>query len=116
QIHLDPIDEQGLEPLTQPVSMGQERGELYDMVSTQPLIDDNTKARILVAVMTKDGTSWFVKMTGDDESVRQQKPAFIAFLQSLNFEAIAAPPQAPPRFTSTNDKGAPRNAAQEKPE
>jgi hypothetical protein len=116
QIRLDPIDEQELGPLTEPVAMGREQGALYDMTSTQPLIDDKTKARILVAVMTKDDTSWFVKMTGDDELVGQQKPFFVAFLQSLNIEAIAAPAQAPPRFTSTNIKAGPRNAAEEKPE
>jgi hypothetical protein len=116
QIQLDPIDEPALGSLAETIALGRERGELYDMVSRQPLIDDKAKARILVAVVTKDAMTWFVKMTGDEEQVQREKPAFLAFLQSLNLEAIAAPSLTPSRFTSTNVKEGPRNSAQEKPE
>jgi hypothetical protein len=39
----------------------------------------------------RDDTAWFFKMTGDADLVEKQKPAFVSFLQSLQFGAPAAP-------------------------
>ena len=116
QIHLPAVEAEALDKLADKVSVGSTPGDLYDMVSAEPLPDNKAKSRILVAAVDTENTTWIVKMSGDDESVQQQKPAFLSFLQSLNFEALAAQPQAPTRFTSTNVKQVPRTASEAKPQ
>ncbi|MCI0746018.1 MAG: hypothetical protein L0Y58_11480 [Verrucomicrobia subdivision 3 bacterium] len=89
QVRLEAVSESDLGGLAEKVRIGEKEGELFDMVSNDPMIEDKHKARILVA-MVKDGdTSWFIKMTGEDESVRQQKPVFTDFLRSISFDYSA---------------------------
>ena len=60
------------------------------------------KARILAALIRRDGVAWFFKMTGDADLVGEQKPAFGEFLKSLVFSApmqatsTDLPPSHPP--------------------
>ena len=99
QVQLGRIEEPDLERITERVQIGQLQGELYDMVSTNAMIEDKYKARILVAMVKDADTSWFVKMTGEDESVREQKPVFVEFMKSLSFDYSGH--DAAPRTTST---------------
>jgi hypothetical protein len=99
QVRLKAIEEGELESITEKVQIGELQGELYDMVSTEPMIEEKYKARILVAMVKDDETSWFIKMTGEDESVREQKPVFIEFMKSVSFDY--ADHRAAPRTTAT---------------
>ena len=72
------------------VAIGSDSGKLFDIASDALLIDGKSRARILVAMMTSGGTSWFFKMTGEDSFVASQKPAFLQFLKSVNFVASTA--------------------------
>jgi hypothetical protein len=72
------------------VAIGSDSGKLFDLASDALLIDGKSRARILVAMLTSGGTSWFFKMTGDASFVASQKPAFLQFLKSVNFVAPAA--------------------------
>jgi hypothetical protein len=83
QIHLGPIKEEDLSNQLEKVEIGPGQAELFDMVSTEPLIQDKFKRRILVAMFSQGATSWFFKMTGEDELVREQKPVFLEFLKSV---------------------------------
>lgn len=116
QMHLAPVAEDALDGLTEKVPVGTIAGELYDMASTEPLIENKLKARILVAKVVSDSTTWIVKMSGEDELVKGEKPMFLAFLQSLNLEAVAAQPQAAGRMASTNSKRVPHAEGSAKPE
>jgi hypothetical protein len=107
QVHLPAVKEEELSTLMEEVLIGETKGELFDMLSSEPLIDQKLKARILVAMLKDGPTTWFFKMTGDDESVREQKPAFLAFLKSVTIDHTAQPPQQEGRFTSTNVKKVP---------
>jgi hypothetical protein len=93
QVGLPRIEAGELPQLTQPVEIGGQNGQLYDLAGTNPGSGD--KVRMLVAVLRREGTAWFFKMTGDDELVAQQKPAFVSFLKSLTFggggPAMASP-------------------------
>src|SRR5213078_1818783 len=108
QIHLAPIKEDELSSQLEKVEMGLGQAELFDMVSTEPLLQDKFKERILVAMLPEGSTTWFVKMTGEDELVREQKPAFLSFLKSLTFEpggretALSSPRDFTPSSTSTS--------------
>jgi hypothetical protein len=78
------------------VAIGSDSGKLFDLASDALLIDGKSRARILVAMMTSGGMSWFFKMRGEDSFVAAQKPAFVQFLKSVNFAAPAATVAAAP--------------------
>jgi hypothetical protein len=69
--------------------------KLYEIASTELLIDNKSRARILVAELNRGATSWFFKMTGEDSFVAAQKDSFLQFLKSLSFMDAPAAPTAP---------------------
>jgi hypothetical protein len=69
---------------SQPVTIGSGQGKLFEIA------DGKAPGRIIVAVLDRDGTSWYFKMRGDDSTVLEQKPAFLDFLKSVSFEAAPA--------------------------
>ncbi len=99
QIRLGPIKESDLSDAIQKVNVGSDQGEMFDMVSTDAIIEEKHKARILVAMLNQGQTTWFFKMTGEDESVRDQKSAFLEFLGSVGIDSSGHAEPAP-RVTS----------------
>jgi hypothetical protein len=88
------------------VTIGDAPGSLFDIASSEPVIDGKFRARILVAMLTSGGTSWFFKMTGEDTFVAAQKTAFLQFLKSVRFDD-AAPLPAASTLTAPGDSGKP---------
>jgi hypothetical protein len=84
---------------------------MFDMVSTEALIQDKLKARILVAMLAQGSTTWFCKMTGEDSLVSAEKPNFLAFLKSLSFGPEAAEPSTTSPHDFTSFGGSPTAAA-----
>jgi hypothetical protein len=78
---------------SEPVTIGSAQGKLYDVGG------EKATGHILVAVLDKDGMSWYFKMSGSDAGVREQKPAFLDFLKSVSFEAAPATAMANPHGT-----------------
>jgi hypothetical protein len=76
-LQLPPADKVSSEP----VPVGSAQGKLYEVA------DSKSPDRIVVAVLEKDGVSWFFKMKGPDAVVSEQKPSFIQFLKSISFDA-----------------------------
>lgn len=92
QVGQSPVTEEELKTLAQPVEVGGEPAKLYEQNGASP---NGEPTRILAVVQHRDGTAWFFKMTGDDQLVAQQKPAFVEFLKSIQLPtggAAAAPP------------------------
>jgi hypothetical protein len=55
---------------------------LYDFTG-----EGAAKSRIIVGLLTSaDGTSWFLKMTGDADPVGAARADFIRLLESLHFD------------------------------
>ena len=75
---------------SEPVAIGADQGKLYEVG------DSKSPKHILAAVLEKNGTSWYFKMTGDDAVVKEQKPAFLDLLKSISFEAAPATAAANP--------------------
>jgi len=99
QIGLTAITEADLPKMAQAVQIGGQPGQLYEITGTNPGSGEAT--RILAGVLRREGTAWFFKMTGDAQLVSQQKPVFVAFLNSVTFAAIQTgqtelPPSRPP--------------------
>jgi hypothetical protein len=99
QIRLAPLPETDLSSAIDKVKVGADEGEMFDMVSTEAMIEEKYKARILVAMLKQGQATWFFKMTGEDESVRDQKPAFIEFLTSVEID-YSSHAEPAPRVTS----------------
>jgi hypothetical protein len=91
QVNLPPVTEGELAQLAEPVQIGGEPAKLFDQAG------EADKTRIVGAILRKEGTAWFFKMTGDDALVAKQKPAFIEYLKSFDF----AKPQAATEMTQT---------------
>lgn len=93
QVGLPAAPDDELQSSAQNVEAGGETAQLYDVAGQSPT--GGSPTRILGVIQHRDGTTWFIKMTGDTGLVEQQKPAFIGFLQSLNFGAQQANGQSP---------------------
>lgn len=89
QVGLQPRTPDELKKLAEPVKVAGEPAELYDLVGKNAPSGEDT--RILAVIQHRDGVAWFFKMTGDDQLVAQQKPAFVEFLNSIEFEAPGVP-------------------------
>ncbi|HTV43156.1 MAG TPA: hypothetical protein VMF08_21505 [Candidatus Sulfotelmatobacter sp.] len=94
QVGLQDAPDDVLQNSAENVEAGGQAAQLYDLAGKNPTSGQPT--RILGAIQHRDGTAWFFKMTGDAELVEQQKSAFIAFLQSLNFGSQQPQAQLPP--------------------
>ncbi len=92
QLGLAPLAEEQLPALVQPVVIAGVEGKLFDITGATKGAGDSSTNRIIVVLHKAEGTSWFIKMTGDPALVEQQKPAFIGFLKglSLHMESDAA--------------------------
>jgi hypothetical protein len=85
QVRLEPIQPDELHRVTTQTPIGPEQGKLFDMASAAPLDGGQWPLRVLVAMLERDGTAWFFKMTGPDSLVQAQRPAFLDFLKTVTF-------------------------------
>jgi hypothetical protein len=68
----------------EPVAIGDGQGRLFGFVSEQPMAG-KFRQRVMVAMLTRGGMSWFFRMAGADEFVASQKQNFLEFLKSVSF-------------------------------
>jgi hypothetical protein len=98
QVGLKGVSAEDLAKLAQSVEIDRHAAQLYDQAGDNPGSGDKT--RILAAILRREGTAWFFKMTGDDALVAQQKPTFVEFLKSVTFAPpggqAGLPPSHPP--------------------
>jgi hypothetical protein len=88
QVGLPPLEEAEVQRLAEKVELSGQPADLYDVNGTSPGSGD--PLRILAVVFHRDETAWFFKVTGEAALVEKQKPAFIAFLKSVQFGDSAA--------------------------
>jgi hypothetical protein len=89
QVGLPPLADDDLQKLAEKVEVAGQPADLYDSTGTAPGSGD--AERIVGVILHRDDTAWFFKMTGDADLVEKQKPAFVAFLKSIQFGGLAAP-------------------------
>ncbi len=85
QVSLSRIDETEMNRIAEPVIIGSGEGRLFDFAGATP--DEDKPARMLAAILHREGTAWFFKLLGDDKLVAAQKPALLEFLKSIQFGA-----------------------------
>ncbi|HEX7570024.1 MAG TPA: hypothetical protein VF492_05930 [Verrucomicrobiae bacterium] len=89
QVGLSPLPETELQKLAEKAEVAGQAADLYDVTGTAPGSGD--AERIIGVISHRDNTAWFFKLTGDAALVEKQKANFIAFLQSVDFDKLAAP-------------------------
>jgi hypothetical protein len=104
QVGLSSLSPDELKKTAEAVEAGGQPAQLYDIAGQNPGSGD--AERILGVIQHRDDVSWFYKMTGDSDLVEQQKPAFVAFLKSLNFAAAPAQTALPSGHPAGGDTGA----------
>lgn len=113
QLHLEPLGADAVALQAEKTAIGETEGQLFDMVSKEPILDQKYPVRIMVARMDREGAAWFFKMSGRDDVVAKAKPVFVQFLRSIKFaaggEAVRLAANPPP--VSTNLKESPHPAS-----
>jgi hypothetical protein len=84
QVGLGALSGEELARTAEAVEIAGQPAKLFDVAGTGSGSGDPT--RILGVIQHREGTAWFFKVTGDDQLVAKEKPAFIAFLKSVKFE------------------------------
>lgn len=92
QVRLEPIDASEMERSVTKVPVGSVEGKFFDMAGTTPVEGEQSPLRVMVAMIERDGLSWFFKMTGPDALVQSQKAAFLDFLKSVEFRVAGQEP------------------------
>ncbi len=76
-----------------PVEIGGTPGKMFEIEGQAD--GTNSPMHIVTAMTHRADTSWFFKLAGDAAVVEAQKPAFVAFLKSIKFEAREVPASLP---------------------
>jgi hypothetical protein len=79
QIGLGPTDAAGLAAARTSVKTRAGAANVYDFTS-----EGTKRSRLIAAILFVDGSSWFIKLTGDAEPVGTARPAFLKLLESLH--------------------------------
>ncbi len=90
QVGLDPIDADALAGQREAIDIAGHSAALFDMSGAAP--DTGKKTRIVAALLNHGGAMWFFKMTGDDELVAAQKPAFKQFISAYQIPSDSRAP------------------------
>ncbi len=83
QVKLPPINEAALQESVEHIIADGHDFLVVDLVSPEPIGEQKEKQRIIAAILDEQGSSWFIKMTGEDAAVASQKNALADFLRSL---------------------------------
>ena len=79
QIELEPITGEQVADLTKKLDVNGVAATVVDFAN------DATGKQMVVATISRDGNSWFFKMTGDKPVIEAQKAAFLGFVKSAKF-------------------------------
>jgi hypothetical protein len=86
QIGLAPLgSEELLAKLITPLEVDGVKGTLVEIPATDGKSDPQTGKRTVALIRSKGDRTWFVKLTGDDAAVTQQKANFLQFVLNLRF-------------------------------
>jgi hypothetical protein len=88
---MEPITDQELARLVEDVRIGEATAKLVDLSGAALAGGEDQQNRIVLAVLTRAGTTWFFKMAGSAELVSLQKRAFLDFLKSITFRETHGP-------------------------
>jgi hypothetical protein len=83
QVGLEPLDQAGLEKVVTTRDVQGTKIIVADMTGRS--VESGEPARLLGAIVLRQGATWFYKMVGNPELVAQQKPAFEKFVETARY-------------------------------
>lgn len=86
QISLPPLNPTELAESAVAIDSGHYRYQVFEMVSEEPILEGDHRARVIAAILDHDGTAWFFKLTGEDAAVAAEREAFIGLLESFHLD------------------------------
>lgn len=84
QIGLGPVEENSLAKYMSPIQIGGLEGKLFDMRGSEAAQSSDPNG-VLVAVLVREGVTWFFKLAGEETLVQAQRPVLLQFLQGVSF-------------------------------
>ncbi len=106
ELGLDPLkNKDDLAAQATSASVGDTKGDLFEMNNAEPKAGQTSRTRTLGAIAERDGILWFVKMSGSDDLVAEQKPSFVDFLKSLTFEKLSPTQLASAEAPASSNSG-----------
>lgn len=94
ELQLSPMTESELGSVRQSVKIGSIDAKMYELVSDQPILDGKFKSRTLAAMLAVDSATVFFKLMGEDALVAENKPKYVAWLNSVQVGAPEPPAAA----------------------
>jgi hypothetical protein len=88
--NMGPISDDELAKLVQNITVGEATAKLVDLSGATGSSGGDEKNRIVLAVLPREGMTWFFKLAGDAALVAAQKEAFLGFLKSISFHDAEA--------------------------
>ncbi len=83
QLGLQPMFQADLDKDIKSLEVQGGKAMLIDMTGTDARSGE--KARLVGAIVSQAGRTWFYKLMGDSRVVEQQKDAFIKFVQTVRY-------------------------------
>ncbi len=106
QVKLPPVT--AAEIKSENLSVGGKPAKRYDLTSAEVIPPSQHKTRLVVVSALVDGTSWFFKLTGDEDLVATRLAAFDQFLKSVVFGSVPATAGIPVTPTPVPDTPVPQ--------
>jgi hypothetical protein len=84
QINLPPLSATELAASTAVIKSDHHEFQVFDMISEEPILEGDHRARVIAAILENDGKTWFFKLSGEDTAVAAEKTAFVGLLESFH--------------------------------
>ena len=81
QVGLNELTDQQLTERTSDIKVDQVSGKLVDLV-----VDSDSEQGVIAAMVKRQGSAWFFKLSGEKELVDQSRKEFEAFMDSIRYQ------------------------------
>ena len=83
QLSLEPVEQSDLPKMASSLDVLGGKAMLVDMTGSDK--KTNQKARLITAIVAREGSTWFYKLMGDEPVVAREKETFIKFVQTVRY-------------------------------
>ena len=88
QLQLSPISKEEVDESSELIKIGQFDGRIFDLTAPEETPGEMAGMRIITAFVNSPVGTWFFKMTGTDQHLDAERPAFTAFLGSVDLNKM----------------------------
>ena len=113
---LNPVSDEELLKVVENITVPDGKASLVDLTDTTGASGEAPADKVLLAVLTRAGMTWLIKMAGNAELVSAQKGTYLEFLKSIRFTDPAGPPAVASAPTEAPAPGPNSGAGEMKPQ